>query len=106
MLGHLLDHLAQGSHVTLVSTENRLNLNFPQSEHLEKQLPRLDFLLGVELFQLLCDVLGDDSDVLMTQLGPDVVILVQDHFLHISFSSFIFIDVIIDVKKIQRHRLN
>ena len=86
----------------------------------------MDFLLGVELFQLLCDVLGDDSDVLVTEFSPDVIILVQDDLLHIAcstkttpglfallrlhkrptFSRFIFVDVIVDVEKIQSHGLN
>ena len=68
-------------------------------------LPSLDLFLSIEFLHFLVDILRDDSNVLVSQLHPAVVIVIQDHLLHVPLRSLVLVDIILDVQKIQGHGL-
>ena len=84
VLWHLFDHLREILHVLAVA---------------------VDALLLVELFQLLGDGLGDDGDVLVAQLHPHVVVVVQDDLLDGALGGLELVHVVLNVDQVVGHRL-
>ena len=58
------------------------------------------------LSQLSPDLLRHHSDVLMSELHPEVIILVQQHLLHaLALAGLVLVDVVLDGQQVIRHRL-
>lgn len=86
ILGHLLDHQRQVAHRLLVALAHPLRLG--------------------ESLQVLGDQRRDDGDVLVSQLEPEFVVLVEQHLLLVRVRRRdVLVDVVLYRKQVVGHRL-